>query len=225
MKPSYLAIGLGLTIASVAAVATVQAQKAAPPEAPGLMGVIKDAAGKPMQGVTVSARAADSTMTTSVYSDDKGVYVFPHLAAGNYRVWAQTVGYAKADAVAKLDGVHTVRRPLSLKPANEFGAQLTGYEWFSSLPDDSADHKRLKQVLYVACSGCHGLEVALQDRFDVQGWTNILKGMETTTYNGWRGAEDTPAAGLGWEAQIIRYHRDELARYLAEVRGPNSPDL
>jgi streptogramin lyase len=44
--------------------------------------------------------------------------------------------------------------------------------------------------------------------------------MESAYYNGWRGQFDIPPSELKWEGQIIRYHRDELAKYLSEVRGP-----
>jgi streptogramin lyase len=81
----------------------------------------------------------------------------------------------------------------------------------------------MKQVLYVACTGCHSLSVALQNRFDQSGWKTILQAMESATYNGWRGRHDIPAAELMWEGQIIRHHEDELAKFLSEVRGANAP--
>ena len=42
-----------------------------------ISGVVKDAAGAPMGGVTVSAKAAGSTITTSVYTDEQGAYTVP----------------------------------------------------------------------------------------------------------------------------------------------------
>jgi streptogramin lyase len=88
------------------------------------------------------------------------------------------------------------------------------------LPEDTTNHRRLKQVVYVACTGCHGLDVVLQNRFDEAGWRAILKAMQSAWYTGWRGAADLPANDLRWEAQITRHHEDELARYLTDMRGP-----
>jgi streptogramin lyase len=191
---------------------------------PGIMGVIKDTAGKPLAGVTVSARASSQTMTISVYTDPRGVYLFPHLAAGQYKMWAQAVGFATEKADVTLDGARTAHDDLTLKPLADFGPQLSGYEWLRALPDDSKDHRRMKQVLYVACTGCHSLDIVLQNKFDEPGWNAIVKSMENSFYNGYRPG-DLQAAQLRWEGQIIRYHRDELAKYLAEMRGPNSPAL
>ena len=215
---------LALSLACLAAVAAVRAQDHPGADAPGIMGAIKNKSGRPLAGVAVSARAADQSMTTSVYTDEKGVYVFPHLAAGTYRVWAQSVGYVTLKAELTLDGTRTASRNLTLQPLADIGQQLTGYEWFNSLPDDTAEHKRMKQVMYVACTGCHSLDLALQNRFDEKGWNNIIKAMENSFYNGYRPG-DFNAQQLRWEGQVIRHHREDLARYLAEVRGPESRPL
>lgn len=234
MNKSYLAIILGVSAACLSVAVTAQAQstpapapgqKAQPPaQPPGLMGAIKDGAGKPLNGVAVSVRSTDQTFTTSVYTDDRGVFVFPHLTAGNYKLWAQAVGFTTEKADVTLDGSHTANRALTMKPLADFEAQLTGSEWFDALPDDTPNHRRLKQVMYVACTGCHSLDIVLQNKFDEAGWNAIVKSMETGTYNGWRPA-NMEAYQLGWQGQIMRYHRDELAKYLTEVRGPNSPAL
>jgi len=72
--------------------------------------------------------------------------------------------------------------------------------------------------------------VVLQNRFDEQGWLTILDLMEQSTYTGWRGPTRPPAgnyeAGGGiYRDTTIGYHKQELAGYLARVRGPNSPPL
>ena len=43
-------------------------ESAAPPSS-GLVGVVRSADGAPMEGVAVSAKAANSTITTSVWTD------------------------------------------------------------------------------------------------------------------------------------------------------------
>src|SRR5712664_4064205 len=58
-----------------------------------LSGVITSRSGQKLDGVTVSAKPEGSTITTSVYTDAAGAYVFPPLPAGRYRVWAQALGF------------------------------------------------------------------------------------------------------------------------------------
>jgi streptogramin lyase/mono/diheme cytochrome c family protein len=185
-----------------------------------LLGSIRTADGKPLDGASVSARAVDRTFTTSVYTDERGDFVFPPLPAGGYRVWAQAVGFATERADLTLDATHPTNRTLTLQPVSDFTRQMTGTEWFDALPDDTAENRRLKQILRVSCSDCHNLGVVLQNRFDEAGWRIIVKSMEEAAHNGWTGRADPPDAEMGFNGQIIRHHRDELARYLARMRGP-----
>lgn len=62
-----------------------------------LAGIITSAAGEKMGGVTVSAKAEKSTITTSVFTDESGNYYFPPLPNGKYRVWAQAPRRMGAD--------------------------------------------------------------------------------------------------------------------------------
>lgn len=231
MKRSVVRLGLGIaTIGYVAALAvsmqdlTAASQSAVASASIGrssLMGTVRDADGKPLNGVAVSARSIDDTFTTAVYTDERGEYVFPTLKGGKYRVWAQAVKFVTERAEPALDASHTVTLDLTMKPLADYEMQLTGVEWYDALPDDTANHRRLKQVLYVACTGCHSLDVVLQNRFDEAGWVKIIRAMESSWYSGWRGVYELPTSRLRWEGQIMRYHRDELAKYLAEMRGPD----
>lgn len=226
MRTSNVAAILSITAIGLAAVAALPIHGAAAPAPaqqsvpPGVMGVIRDTHGKPLNGVAVSARSSERTFTTSVYTDERGEYVFPQLPAGTYQLWAQAVQFSTERAQLTLNGLHTAKRDFTVKPLVDYEAQLTGVEWYDALPDDTVNHRRLKQILYVTCTGCHGLDLILQNKFDEAGWRAIIKAMESAWYSGWRGASDLPASQLRWEAQIIRYHREELAKYLAEMRGP-----
>ena len=223
MKRSFLGLLFGLSFVIFAALSisrVVSPASAASQGASGLTGTIRGADGKPMSGVAVTAQATDQTFKTTVYSDDKGEYVFPALAAGNYRLWAQAIGFATDRGQAALDGSRTTVRDFTEKPIANFENELTSAEWFAALPEDTPQHKKEKQVLFVACTGCHGLDVVLNNRFDETGWNAIVKTMEVAFYNGRRGVEDAPGNTLAWEGQIMRYHRDDLSKYLAEMRGP-----
>jgi streptogramin lyase len=223
MSKNYFAVLLALSMTGIAGMAATSAHSA-PAAAPGIMGVIKDRAGKPLNGVTVSAQSTERTFATSVYTDERGVYVFPALSAGKYKLWAQATGFTTEKAELALDGTHTANRPLTLKPLADFGPQLTGAEWFASLPEGDANDRRMKQIMYVSCTGCHSLDLPLQNKFDQRGWRAVIKSMENSFYNGYRPG-DMQDAQLLWQGQIIRRHGEELAAYLAKVRGPDSPPL
>ena len=66
-----------------------------------------------MEGVIVSARAADRSFTTSVFTDRQGNYTFPSLDAGQYKVWAQAVGFEAGRSEFALAGAR-VERNLTL---------------------------------------------------------------------------------------------------------------
>ena len=88
-----------------------------------LTGMVKSAQGEKMAGVTVSARADGSTITTSVYTDATGNYYFPPMAAGKYNVWAQTLGFeqtkAQVDLSANKKRNHSNRTKCAARHENE----------------------------------------------------------------------------------------------------------
>src|SRR5260370_16205559 len=61
-----------------------------------LTGTVTSAEEGAMEGVLVSARKTGSTITTTVFTDDKGVYRFPasRLEPGHYTVRIRATGYA-----------------------------------------------------------------------------------------------------------------------------------
>jgi hypothetical protein len=85
--------------------------------------------------VTVSAKMVGSTITTSVYTDQDGNYYFPPMAAGQYNVWAQTLGFERSDAQVDLSA--NKRQNLALKTIADYETkwrQLPGELVFASLP-------------------------------------------------------------------------------------------
>src|SRR5438105_1978361 len=93
-----------------------------------LTGTIAAASGEKMPGVVVSARATGQSFTTSVYTDAQGEYVFPRMAAGNYKVWAQAVGFAAGRADLGLSGL-VQRQNFTLATKKDFESQLPGDRW------------------------------------------------------------------------------------------------
>src|SRR5690349_1718466 len=73
---TYVVIA-GLTAAAIAAATVAPAAQAAKPQS--VIGTVRDAAGKAVDGALVSIRNVNQTFTTSVYTDEKGEYVTPPL--------------------------------------------------------------------------------------------------------------------------------------------------
>src|SRR5205085_10213164 len=87
-----------------------------------LSGTVKSPAGETMGGVTVSAKAAGATITTSVFSDEAGGYYFPPLPAGKYRVWAQALSFTTAKTDVDLAAAR--RQDFVLQPMTDFEQQV-----------------------------------------------------------------------------------------------------
>ena len=121
----------------------------------------------------MSARAAGSTLTTSVFTDSDGEYVFPPMAGGTYKVWAQAVGFEAGRTELSLTNP-VARWDVSLKATKNFELQLPADRWLAALPEDTIENRRMKEVFRLACNGCHTHSFTLATRFDRKGWDNIL---------------------------------------------------
>jgi streptogramin lyase len=201
-----------------AATALVSAAPLSTVWADGLIsGTIKSAAGAPLGGVAVSAKAEGQSITTSVYTDSAGHYYFPTLAAGKYRVWAQAVTFNTARSTVELAANR--RQDFTLAPLADFFKQLTGDQILAGLPDADPHDKWMKRFVRVNCSSCHTPSFTLQHRFDEAGWTAVLDLMKRANVSGiYQGDEAKPNA-------IIDFHERELAEYLARARGPGQTSM
>jgi len=177
-----------------------------------LAGTVDSSAGAKMGGVTVSARMEGRTITTSVFTDEQGNYFFPALDAGKYQVWAQADTFETAKA--GVDLAATRHQDFTLKPLKDFERQLTGDQLLASLPEATPEDRRLKRVFRNNCTGCHQPNYILQNRFDKDGWIAILNAMRDLAISGVYNGEDAPAEPM------IEYFKNDLAEYLARVRGP-----
>src|SRR5262249_52963412 len=98
--------------------------------------------------------------------------------------------------------------------------QLTGSEWLDSLPSATADDRRMNQILRVNCADCHTVALVLQNRFDEAGWRILTNMMAETSHVGWGGRRPPGAMASGTFSLLTSHHANELATYLAKVRGP-----
>ena len=186
-----------------------------------LTGRITAASGQAMEGVIVSARRFGATFTTSVYSDAAGEYYFPRIEEGKYNIWAQAVGYDAgiAEGVTLSPAVH--RQNFALKPLENVELQLRGDEWVASLPDATPHDRKMKEVFRLNCfGGCHSPSHALKDRYDEQGWKILIDKMSRIATPGTYTLDEDRNV-----APLMHYYKDELAAYLARVRGPASSKL
>ncbi|HEX3371522.1 MAG TPA: carboxypeptidase regulatory-like domain-containing protein [Candidatus Acidoferrales bacterium] len=182
-----------------------------------LAGSIRSDAGVELDGVTVSARAAGQTITTSVFTDEDGNYYFPRMGAGSYRIWAQAEGFDAGKAEINLSSA-AARHDFTLntiKDTLEIVKQMTGQEYVTALPEVTPEQRKMKDVFYNTCTGCHEPSYILQNRFDEKGWEAILNLM-SRVYNGggeYAGPDMAPFP-------VMAYYKKQLATYLSEARGP-----
>src|SRR6266542_2494389 len=210
--------------ASVVAIATVLGAATFVPSAALadalLAGTITSAAGEKMGGVTVSAKAEGSPITTSVYTDEAGGYYFPPLPDGKYRVWAQALTFQTAKAAVDLN--KTAHQDFVLVPMTnqeDWIRQLPGDEFLAALPGDTPEDYRMKTQVRKNCTGCHSASYPLQHRFDEEGWSKILDLMKHVNVLGVFQGPDHRAT------PNIEFHQKELAAYLARARGPGESSM
>ena len=179
-----------------------------------LSGSVASAAGQKLDGVTVSAKMVGGTITTSVYTDADGNYYFPPMPEGQYKVWAQALGFERVNADVNLSANR--RQNLSLRTiadAETKWRQLPGELVMAALPEENAEDVHMKQILNNNCNGCHVPSYILQFKFDETGWSRVIDLMKVI---GGGLPQDRPAN------QIMQMNQQRLSAYLAKVRGPNS---
>jgi streptogramin lyase len=182
-----------------------------------LSGTIISGSGDKLGGVSVSAKQEGSTITTTVFTDPTGSYVFPPLATGKYRVWAQAVTFGTEKGAVDLGA--NKQQDFTLKPLADFERQLPGDMVLAALPGDTPDDARMKNIVRKNCTGCHTPSFPLQNKFDEAGWTAILDLMKHVNVLGtYQGPQHEPNPN-------IETHEKELASYLARARGPGPSSM
>jgi virginiamycin B lyase len=131
----------------------------------------------PMEGVLVSAKRADSTITVTVVSDAQGGYRFPvdRLQPGTYALRIRAVGYdLDAPRNVEVNGSGATTVDLQLTPARDLASQLSNSEWLASFPGTDAEKASIR-----ACAHCHTLERVARSRYDVDAMTRVIERMST----------------------------------------------
>jgi hypothetical protein len=179
-----------------------------------LTGTVTSDSGEKMGGVVVSTQAEGKLIITSVYTDEQGRYFFPAMDGGAYKVWAQAVGYETGKGDVNLS--ENVRdQNFTLKATKDFFKQLSQDRIAAALPEDTPQHRKMKDVFENNCTSCHPMNFLLQNRFDKDGWSSAIYLMSRLTL------PDMNFGGVDYAPfPAFQYYRDELSTYLAEMRGP-----
>ena len=210
-----------------------------------LTGSVKDAGGKPLEGVAVSAKAEGSSITTSVWTNQNGAYAFPALDAGRYRVWAQAIGFDRPVADTTVTPGHGARQDFTLKNVEIIPRSLSTAEWMQSLPSETSFDRRMKMVVLNNCSNCHLPANWLEKHFDADSWNTILDYMEKIAPDGDvpessagdppgrraggaefpKGELDANGQPISVHTKLMRFYRSDLVQYLTRVAGPKALPL
>ena len=202
--------------------------------------------GSPLEGAYVGAHAAGKTFTKYVMTDRTGNFTFRALEAGSYGVFTEIPGFRSAhrNDVAVQSGNAAVA-DFAVEAETDFLAlveQASNAELLESFPLTEAQ----KKAFDFRCSDCHGEYYIAKSRFAPRDWQMIVRHMDDVR-------KITPAGDISKppDSPNANHHRRpplsehdgrparqkaalpqvegaedlEIARVLAEIRGPNSPDF
>jgi virginiamycin B lyase len=142
-----------------------------------LTGKVTSAQEPVMEGVLVSARRDDSSITVTVVSNAQGIYSFPagRLPAGHYALSIRAVGYTlEGPQSADITANGTSTADLTLTGASAVANQLSNGEWLNSLPGDERTRAALTN-----CVECHTLQRIVQSTHDAAEFIQVFQRMGT----------------------------------------------
>jgi streptogramin lyase len=158
-----------------ALVAAAIARTAAQSASPALTGIVSSQEEGTMEGVLVSAKRSDSSITVTVVSDATGRYSFPRdrLEAGTYSIRIRAAGYDLDGAgTATVAAQQTAQHNLKLRKTEDLAAQLSNGEWFISWPGTDAQKNGL-----LNCTQCHSLQPIVRSRYTASQFVPIVERM------------------------------------------------
>ena len=144
-----------------------------------LTGQVTSAEEGAMEGVLVSAKKTGSTITTTVFTDDKGRYQFPaaRLAPGHYAIRIHATGYdLEGPDALDIPANDPVTLDLKLRKTKDLAAQLTNAEWLVSFPGTAEQKASIQN-----CSHCHTLEPVVRSHHSAAEFEQVLERMSHYT--------------------------------------------
>ncbi len=182
MLPTTAQRGFKSTLAAVAAVvamglaprAAVAADVAGAKSGSALTGTVRSMEEGAMEGVLVSAKRANSTISVTVVTDEKGRYQFPasRLEPGVYSLRIRAAGYDLDDPGMIEIGSKPASADLTVHKAKDLAAQLTNAEWMLSMNATDAEKNSL-----LNCVQCHTLERILRSKHTAEEFSKVLDRM------------------------------------------------
>ncbi|MBI4464010.1 MAG: carboxypeptidase regulatory-like domain-containing protein [Acidobacteria bacterium] len=180
-----------------------------------LGGRVTSSSGEALAGIPVRARRENSTMTVSVYTNNRGEYSYPGwlgLSSGSYSVAIELADFepVRRETVTLSSG-ETARVDFTLQSRKPSLSDATAAEIMEALPGtDEQKH------LLIQCDNCHSLQWALKSPRTKEGWVQIVRKMMGER----RASSDNPGSRDFGQKRYI----EPLADYLATIRGPGSSD-
>lgn len=156
----------------------------------GPRGVVKNTAGLTIDGLMVQLISKQTSIRTTVYTDEVGRYEFPPMEAGEYVLRVprplEFKAYTREGVhihgptplpdiiVERLGRTNLAPSEDFLPPVPELLPQLTGAEWLSNMPGSEQE----KAAVLKACSiGCHSIDYPFRMKFDEASWPKFLHRM------------------------------------------------
>jgi virginiamycin B lyase len=140
-----------------------------------LSGQVTSAEEGPMEGVVVSTKKDDSTISISVVTNAEGRFAFPvaRLDPGHYALNARAAGYELDGAkAADVSSGQEAKVEIKLKKVKNLSAHLTNAEWLISMPGTDEQKRFL-----LNCTGCHTLERIMRSTHDADEFMQVFQRM------------------------------------------------
>src|SRR5689334_9592592 len=181
-----------------------------------------------MEGVLVSAKKSGSTMTTTVFTDEKGRYQFPasKVEPGHYTIRIRATGYdLEGPNAVDLVANDPVTLDLKLRKTADLAAQLTNAEWLVSFPGTAEQKASIQN-----CSHCHTFEPVVRSHHDASEFEKVIERMSHYTPESFplmpqpHMPSRTGGGELNTEQQAQQQqNRRRQAEYLASLNLSSSP--
>jgi virginiamycin B lyase len=187
----------------------------------GLSGQISSDKEARMEGVVVSAKRADSTMTISVVSDDTGRYQFPadRLSDGHYTLTIRAAGYdLDHPGMVDVTGGKTAVADLHLTPTKDLADQLTNADWLTSAPGSDDIKRHL-----LNCADCHSLQRIFKSQHTKEEFLQVFDRMGGY-YPGATDLQPQRLIGAHRRPPLPAGAEQQVAEYLASINLSTSPE-
>jgi streptogramin lyase len=219
MRATRLLFSTGLIFALLPFILSTPARAQVAP----LTGQVSSVEEGAMEGVLVSARRDDATVTVTVVTDKQGRYSFPagRLAPGHYSLRVRAVGYdLDAPATADIAANAGATVDLKLRRTEDLASQLSNGEWIASVPGSDQQKTAL-----LNCLGCHTLERIVKSRYGADDFMQVLPRMQGYVNQSIPAHPQLRRAERLMEErgdQRVAVHR-KLAEYLATINLSTGP--